>query len=1016
MDEGDCEHATSSDARPSSFLLTAQAPTLHDNLVAYLESVTTACVAGSRLAASLDEALSGSPLAGPAAHLYKIQEELRVATVAMAGRLRAEIEPAAKQDGLSRGENEAMGCCLRSLVRFQSDLSAHSARSLSAVALKLGLEGVSIVGPLSLDLCSPSRAVDAVRTWQSGLQATAQLRVPGVDGCLVGREVQQLFCSQAHLVTESQLRELNSCVDSALQVYVEALERLDPCNFHLLAGFELWPEQIQSVLQDCCSAAEAQQAGLRQPRDGPVACELPCMTVQLPGGTLGGVPSSGPGASENLRRKLLAVRRLIEEASGGKWVIGKRSEKESETTSESQNYANGNRQEEEKQHNGNDKDVQSSMKAEEEIAAEILFHVCPSVWRTACKTAVQLLFGQAGLVVVDTAHTAQAHDREAFAPQISCDTGTIVVQVPSTWCVKEDPATMSLLRRWLDPEKTLVLVDVLYAATFDLELWHDGREQPLPSVHLQLRREREFASATPVNPAAATATAKAGGLQRTFSRLTSRFAKRASWAGAPAASLRDDKRTKPREVITPATFGSGKPPSSSSTRRAGDSRGCKTMPGLASYKSDPWSFALTDGRNTSLPSDREMQEVIDFLSGVSMNRPQTARWQVQHNERSTCFSNRGQVSSSSTTSYAPKAGSIPSQTWRSPRPSFPSMPFPTAVEFQRLRISGSPFDLDDLQLHNRPMPARNNTWPSRMQGDGACEIAKKFLVSDPAAERDPEYARYVANLAQVIQQQQQQQRDHHPVSPSPLRNWGSMPERAGPEPGPPWFPTRNTSTLGSSDVRWGYGEAESDATPPAFGCFSMFSGPDISAAVHSRRRHSSGEDKASSLLSSVLTPSADPSCPDKTHTWPLKTQWPGQAGPAAEYARPPPPSSQTPWAAPLASVFGPSLWSEGTELALSSSLGLGRGVEDIQCSPHMSGLHVTRFPEVFAPDGDHKGLLCSEVADEEGSTVRSKATEMPRKHMNDDPSQGSQLQSIKQEESFNDHNGVGEKSTIVGAW
>lgn len=29
---------------------------------------------------------------------------------------------------------------------------------------------------------------------------------------------------------------------------------------------------------------------------------------------------------------------------------------------------------------------------------EVLNQVCPSTWRGACKTAVQLLFGQAGLV------------------------------------------------------------------------------------------------------------------------------------------------------------------------------------------------------------------------------------------------------------------------------------------------------------------------------------------------------------------------------------------------------------------------------------------------------------------------------------------------------------------------------------------------------------------------------------------------------------------------------------------
>lgn len=42
-------------------------------------------------------------------------------------------------------------------------------------------------------------------------------------------------------------------------------------------------------------------------------------------------------------------------------------------------------------------------------------------------------------------------------------------------CLKEDPATMSLLQRSLDPEKTLGLVDVLYTAVFDLNRWKEGR-------------------------------------------------------------------------------------------------------------------------------------------------------------------------------------------------------------------------------------------------------------------------------------------------------------------------------------------------------------------------------------------------------------------------------------------------------------------------------------------------------------------------------------------------------------
>lgn len=44
---------------------------------------------------------------------------------------------------------------------------------------------------------------------------------------------------------------------------------------------------------------------------------------------------------------------------------------------------------------------------------------------------------------------------------------------PVCRCLKEDPATMSLLQRSLDPEKTLGLVDVLYTAVFDINRWKE---------------------------------------------------------------------------------------------------------------------------------------------------------------------------------------------------------------------------------------------------------------------------------------------------------------------------------------------------------------------------------------------------------------------------------------------------------------------------------------------------------------------------------------------------------------
>ena len=46
---------------------------------------------------------------------------------------------------------------------------------------------------------------------------------------------------------------------------------------------------------------------------------------------------------------------------------------------------------------------------------EVLNQVCPSTWRGACKTAVQLLFGQAGLVSEHVGRPGErAESRECF--------------------------------------------------------------------------------------------------------------------------------------------------------------------------------------------------------------------------------------------------------------------------------------------------------------------------------------------------------------------------------------------------------------------------------------------------------------------------------------------------------------------------------------------------------------------------------------------------------------------------
>lgn len=50
---------------------------------------------------------------------------------------------------------------------------------------------------------------------------------------------------------------------------------------------------------------------------------------------------------------------------------------------------------------------------------EVLNQVCPSTWRGACKTAVQLLFGQAGLVSEHVGCMEEGEQRAVF-PGCEC--------------------------------------------------------------------------------------------------------------------------------------------------------------------------------------------------------------------------------------------------------------------------------------------------------------------------------------------------------------------------------------------------------------------------------------------------------------------------------------------------------------------------------------------------------------------------------------------------------------------
>nr|XP_032830593.1 uncharacterized protein KIAA0355 homolog [Petromyzon marinus]XP_032830595.1 uncharacterized protein KIAA0355 homolog [Petromyzon marinus] len=988
----------------------ARAQRVAEEVHSYLDALAACCAAGSRAAASFGRALDGTPLGEAAVGFAEAQEVVRSTAGALAALVRAEVSkvarglgPTAPGDGAERGRQDiqVMGSCLSMLVQLQCSVLSQGVKTLLPVARALGHE-------LAGDLLAPdagrtspdpdTEQRDALQTWRQAVQATAALRGRAPDGTLVGREVQKLFCCQGNHVAEAQLRELNSQVDHALQAYMQALERLHQSEFSMKAGFHRSPSHTEEVLQDCCIEAEAQQAGMSRLSEALVALELPTVSLHIGSAHLKGVPSSSLATADNLAAKMQAMRAFLKEALGV-----------TTTSSSSQRDGAGDAGGtggtvkivpcNELGSNGggvpaaaatltgaNGPPVASgaghkTLTAEEELGRETLGHVCPSVWRGACKTAVQLLFGQAGLVVVDT---AEVENREAYTPQISQEGDKIVVQVPSTWCVKEDPATMSLLRRWLDPERSVALVDVLYTATLEPARWRAGRAQALPCIQLLLRREAADSPSMAELPECTAASAKpSGGFQKTFSRLTSRLTKKHAASvtfqgAAKAGPSRHDEDKKAACAFVPAppsaVGGAGswkaasgplaKLASSGSPARGG--AGCGGATGAAAAAVAAGS-SVKRGTGLNLPSDQEMQEVIDFLSGVGLSKSQQPSPMNQRRtpDPGAPFPPRytggggGGGGGAGGGFPPPMLGALGPTTLFKGSPHGPgsgaaALPPPLTPQQQQQQQAAQVAQAAQAaagiwsawELHGRLGPGpgegtaktahvRNNTWPNRFQPDGLCGVPEAFLSLDPAVKGDPEYARYVTGLAQVLQHQQQQKSSQHQHGPGHRAAPSSQAQPALGEAvaAGEWRSAPAAREIGEAARAWQCKESFLPKVAPGTGwlglggrpaqhgeeplpanghaCFSMFSGPDLVAAVSQRRRHSSGEQQVAAVLSMPRAP-PDTVSQEKTKTWPLKSPWmaastlvPTSTAPYPDAVPP------VPWyedsAAPA--VFPPSVWS-----------------------------------------------------------------------------------------------------------
>uniref|UniRef100_A0A8C5G0H4 DUF4745 domain-containing protein n=1 Tax=Gouania willdenowi TaxID=441366 RepID=A0A8C5G0H4_GOUWI len=913
---------------PQSGTTTAVAD-IQQGISKYLDALNVFCRASAFLTDLFSSVFRNSHYSKAAMQLKDVQEHVMEA----ASRLTAAIKPeiakmlmelsagAANfkdQNDFSLQDVEVLGRCFLTVMQVHFQFLSQAlqkvqpvAQSCLAEALALAQERCANARSQNADIGPLTELEEASRSWKGAAEATARLRERGRDGCLAGIQVQQLFCSNNTTIPEHQLKELNIKIDSALQAYKGALESLGHSEYAVKAGFHLNPKAVETALKGCCSDAEAQQAGRMQTATQPIQCELPTIPLQIGSHFLKGV-SFNESAAENLKLKSHTMLQLIKEALGQNGVTAR----------------------------------------DESSVTEVLNQVCPSSWRGACKTAVQLLFAQAGLVVVDT---AQIENKEAYAPQITLEGSKLVVQVPSTWCLKEDPATMSLLQRSLDPEKMLGLVDVLYTAVFDINRWKERKDQALPTIQIQLQRETPDYS-TQADLPLGTSSKASSGLPKTISKLTSKFTKKVSSSCNSGGSY-SIPSTPSRSMLSTSS-------SEQKAKSDGRTHSVLQMGGLSTSADSAQQIQLANGavsedQGMNLPTDQEMQDVIDFLSGFNMGKSQQASPLVKR-RNSVASANPAEIKSSSGQPPTPQSLSHsslqpPAQSQPQPSASVPNshrpppqqQPSPQALQFyqhllqpitqqqapppqqtppqvlpqQRVTSKwldtsgqqqqppppqgppgglsplgpigqwGSP-GLPDLSsdlyslglvstymdsvmsemLGQKPTGPRNNTWPNRDQSEGVFGVLGDTLPFDPAVGSDPEFARYVAGVSQAMQQKRQVQ---HIRRPSNTRsNWPMPEEQHRTWPHPEYY-SEGETVNSSWSANQGDSASSSDETSSANGdsLFSMFSGPDLVAAVKQRRKHSCGEPEMSTLPSPPLHHITDDNQDSKTKTWPPKAPW-----------------------------------------------------------------------------------------------------------------------------------------------
>lgn len=283
---------------------------------------------------------------------------------------------------------------------------------------------------------------NVVTAWMAVVEGNKLLR-SGYG--LSNAEMGQILCWQhGEDLNESTRKKLNLQVNNLIQQYVDRMFHYAVCEQDIPIAFHFYPEDLQKVLQSCCSRTESlassAQGFLSQKEEitAMLHRELPRVLVTLNGEKY---DKAQPGkAYENATLKVKAVRQSISNSIDSKKI----------------------------DHTKEQLDL---------FCLRVLAIASISAVSAACRTAVVMAFGKVNLVNVQP---IIGENEKHIIIDVHGD--VIDVQIHSKWAVVEDSTLFNSLCR--GTKNQIATIHVTYHAEINIEQFFVKRLNPTPVVHI----------------------------------------------------------------------------------------------------------------------------------------------------------------------------------------------------------------------------------------------------------------------------------------------------------------------------------------------------------------------------------------------------------------------------------------------------------------------------------------------------------------------------------------------------